>query len=329
MAKTPDLISVLAKWHPYYAEQSDYRGFLVLTQTCDLARRDGQPPSSRYVTIAAIRPVEEAIRREARKHQIWWQEPNSVVSEKGKDALLLFTDRLLDNNEPGYFYLHEDVSLGLSGHNCAFLALSVALRTCHYDLCFRAKVAQLKEPFQAKLGWLTGNMYSRVGTEEWDDNYGVGKKREQSKDLVDDLFVFVPSERIEQARKDLTKAKKLDEYSPAEIFEAVCSKKIVPRTTQFAAAAKAAMDASNFIDRICGRLVGQIQNDAALAGELGEALKQAGDQMPEQAASVLVAAIRRALRRHLVDKSFEGREKIVDFIVNTIKTDPEVHGLIS
>jgi len=252
-----------------------------------------------------------------------------VVSEKGKDALLLFTDRLLDNNEPGYFYLHEDVSLGLSGHNCAFLALSVALRTCHYDLCFRAKVAQLKEPFQAKLGWLTGNMYSRVGTEEWDDNYGVGKKREQSKDLVDDLFVFVPSERIEQARKDLTKAKKLDEYSPAEIFEAVCSKKIVPRTTQFAAAAKAAMDASNFIDRICGRLVGQIQNDAALAGELGEALKQAGDQMPEQAASVLVAAIRRALRRHLVDKSFEGREKIVDFIVNTIKTDPEVHGLIS
>ena len=26
---------------------------------------------------------------------------------------------------------------------------------------------KLKEPFQAKLGWLIGNMYSRVATTEW------------------------------------------------------------------------------------------------------------------------------------------------------------------
>ena len=50
-----------------------------------------------------------------------------------------------------------------------FLALSVALRISHYDACIGAKVAQLDDVFQAKVGWLTGNLYSRVGTPDLEE----------------------------------------------------------------------------------------------------------------------------------------------------------------
>jgi hypothetical protein len=52
---------------------------------------------------------------------------------------------------------------------CVFLALSIALRVEHYDTCLAAKIAQLKDVFQAKIGWLTSDMYGRVGTPDLSD----------------------------------------------------------------------------------------------------------------------------------------------------------------
>jgi len=53
---------------------------------------------------------------------------------------------------------------------CAFLLLSIALRAEHYGALLEAKIAQLDDIFAAKLGWLTGNLYSRVGTPDIEDS---------------------------------------------------------------------------------------------------------------------------------------------------------------
>ena len=43
--------------------------------------------------------------------------------------------------------------------------MSIALKAAaHYDVCLKAKIAQLDHVFAAKVGWLTGNLYSRVAT---------------------------------------------------------------------------------------------------------------------------------------------------------------------
>jgi hypothetical protein len=52
---------------------------------------------------------------------------------------------------------------------CVFLRLSVALRIDHYDVCLSSKVAQLAGVFQAKIGWMVGNIYSRVGTPDFEE----------------------------------------------------------------------------------------------------------------------------------------------------------------
>jgi hypothetical protein len=83
-----------------------------------------------------------------------------------------FLERLLNNNEPNYFYLHHDLELGIAEPLVAFLALSIAVKAeLHYETCLKARVAQLEDSFQAKLGWLVGNMYSRVGTQDWTPDY--------------------------------------------------------------------------------------------------------------------------------------------------------------
>lgn len=167
LRRTEALEEILAKVHPHYLKP-DYRFFMVVTQSCDLFRRDGKPCSAPYITIAAVRPLELAIERFADKllyHDL--ERQLSFASEDRKAKLQQFVERLLNNNELGYFFLHSVRDSQLSQHQCAFLHLTIALKKSHYDTLLGAKILQLKETFQHKLGYLLGTTYSRVGTEDW------------------------------------------------------------------------------------------------------------------------------------------------------------------
>ncbi|MEX5219607.1 MAG: hypothetical protein NW701_17390 [Nitrospira sp.] len=165
LSKTPHLMEVLKPIHPYYLKD-DYTHFLVLTQSCDLVRRKDKC-KARYVTIAAVRPLDLVIRREIEKVQDGFEQAGMVCSISLKSKITQFVGRLLNNNEPEFFYLNSEPSLGLPYPHCAFLRLSVSLKSSHYATCLNSRLLSLKEVFQAKLGWLVGNMYSRVGTEDW------------------------------------------------------------------------------------------------------------------------------------------------------------------
>ena len=233
LKRDPELINVLQKYHRHYAERENYRYFIILTQSCDLITRNNQPPSSPYITIVAVRPMEEALRREAKKYQEWWQEPEKVIDDKIREKLILFLNRLLNNNSPDYFYLHEELSLEISNRNCAFLALSVAIKSEHYNLCLKAKIAQLKEEFSIKLGWLVGNMYSRVGTTEWDQYYGIGAADKEAISILKNNFVLFPKDTIQKGISKLEKSKSLNEYAPKDIFEHIKATEIIPKSRQF------------------------------------------------------------------------------------------------
>ncbi|MDM8568840.1 hypothetical protein QUF50_04900 [Thiotrichales bacterium HSG1] len=70
-------------------------------------------------------------------------------------------------NDKNHFFLKAYPDKSLSKDSCTFLHLSIAIRAYqHYDLCLSAKIIELENNFQSKLGWLVGNLYSRVGTED-------------------------------------------------------------------------------------------------------------------------------------------------------------------
>jgi len=327
--RTKELTAILQEYHPHYGAHKDYRYFLVLTQTCDLFRRGGELPKARYITLAAVRPVEDALRQEAVRLQSDWQREVGVIGSEGKNKLMLFMERLIDNNEPGYFYLHEDQSLGLAGNNCAFLALSVALRICHYDVCLAAKLAQLTDPFQAKLGWLVGNMYSRVGTTEWNQEVSDKKVADQAREEIDRTFLTIDDRKISNGLRKLRERGDLEARSPKEILNFVRSIRVVPKSKQFADRAVQTLCESDLADLIRDRVIGALLNDAELCRGLEELCAKARPQTELDLRVEILDLVRDRCKAILTRKNIPGYEKLCRQVVARIQQDARISRILN
>ena len=170
-----DLSTAIDQAHSYYATEKSYSHFMVVTQSCDLVRRKNRPPKSRYITLAAVRPVGIQIDRLLKKYEYQLEGayedfPLPICQKEYEDLVKDRVENLLHNTHEGFFFLPADGHAAIPENLCAFLPLTIALRSVHYDVCLRSKVAQLSEIFQAKVGWLTGNQYSRIGTPDLEEN---------------------------------------------------------------------------------------------------------------------------------------------------------------
>ena len=203
LAKTPDLTTVIEEVHPHYLNES-YSHFIVLTQTCDLVRRSGEGScKARYVSLAAVRPLDLVLQRELERYQDHFDKVAGVASDKSRNKLTMFLERVFNNNHPDFFYLHRELKVEFPNDSCAFLQLSIALRAYqHYETLLSARILSLADVFQAKLGWLVGNLYSRVGTEDWVPSTATYSEfREMINNRLNELCMWTPDERLRQAKK--------------------------------------------------------------------------------------------------------------------------------
>lgn len=171
LKKTPGVIDILNEPHAYYANADDYEYFMVLTQSCDLVRRSGVC-KSRYITIAAVRPLEVYFERAL--ESLSKVEPGAgirICDGDQRKIVKQLSERLINNTAPDVFYIGASEKIGVSSDYCVFLQLSVALRAEHYDGLLKAKSGQMREIFAAKLGRVVGDMYSRVGTPDLGDHH--------------------------------------------------------------------------------------------------------------------------------------------------------------
>lgn len=327
LCKTEPLVAHLAQYHPYYSSHVDYKYFMVLTQSCDLVRRDGKPPSSPYITLAAVRPVEEALRREAAKGQTPWQRAARVIGTRGQAKLAMFAESLLDNNKEGYFYLHQDVGLGISQDCCAFLQLSVALKVEHYDLCLDAKIAELQEPFQAKLGYLVGHMYSRVGTAEWSANYPENPVGKAAASLLKRTFVVFDDAQIQEGVAELKRDGVMEQKTPDEIKDYIDKTKVVSRHRKFHdRALKVLLEELKPIDIIRGRISGPLTADVGLRNRIEELLAEAGVEEGDRKPLLesLVARFIEGLRDYLSDDKMPGKPDTLEKVLAKLLHDPQI-----
>jgi hypothetical protein len=329
LQRTEELVTLLDSVHPHYGQHEQYQYFMVLTQTCDLVRRSGALPKSRYITLAAVRPIEEVLRRTAAELQEGWQRETSVISASARDKLKLFLERLVDTNEPGYFYLHPDTNFGLAQRYCAFLALSIALRRDHYDMCLRAKLFELKEPFQAKLGWLIGDMYGRVAVAEWDEEIKNPSLDSEIATLLRTTFLMFDDEKIREATEELKQTEGgLDAKTPSEIADFVKRKKLIPRKRRLLERATQVLLSSKIVEQFRERINTAIKQDAQLIDEIKSKLAADRDSAPDMLAAELVAMVRTSLRRSVTDANLPGREKLIKQLVGDIMEDAVVDKIV-
>lgn len=229
LEKTELLKEILREVHPHYLDES-YTRFIILSQTCDLVRRGGNDCKTRYITLGVIRPLSLLLEREIEKHQDDFDKTAIVCKNSAKSKLTQFLERLFNNNEPEYFYIEPQPEVGLSEPSCAFLRLSISIRAYqHYDTCFKARKLSLSEGFRAKLGWMIGNVYSRVGTEDWVP--GTLKKEEFSKKIknnLESLSQWVDDQKLEYVKKEFISESKniinllnpvIQEYTKILLFQ--------------------------------------------------------------------------------------------------------------
>lgn len=173
LKRTPEIQSILEKFHPYYFGRDSYTHFIVLTQSCDLVRRNGQHPKSRYITLAAVRPLNIVVERELEKYQSELAKLAMVCKDSSREKLSQFVEQLLNNNASDFFYLHPQPELGFSEPSCAFLRLSVSLKSVdHYEICHAARLLFVGPGFfRLSLdGWLG------ICIHEWAPMIGSRKK---------------------------------------------------------------------------------------------------------------------------------------------------------
>jgi hypothetical protein len=171
--------------HPHFYQHPKNRYFLVLTQSCDLVIRQGGQCKAPYISLAPVRSLDLVLDRQlAQSSLAEIRAELPVVTVKNKQKLSDFLHRLFNNNEASYFYL-DSRDTPLETDCVAFLSLSIAIKAdLHFQTCLDAKILQLSDTFQAKLGWLVGQMYSRVGTPDWESRALSAKVRNTLKDAA-------------------------------------------------------------------------------------------------------------------------------------------------
>lgn len=233
-----ELLDILKNVHQYFANGS-YTHFIILTQSCDLLKRSGQC-KSRYITIAPIRPLAVVIQRELDNYQFdRLCKAAKISTTKQKSYLKDFLCKLYNNNYSEYFYLESFPSQTIHENSCAFLRLSISLKSEHYDACLRARQVSLTESFRAKLGWLVGNLYSRVGTPDW---VPTAITEEQFSNKIETVLnehcKWFDEEEIKDIKRILKKEKKyedviaMDTESAREYIETVQYKGKIDQTLE-------------------------------------------------------------------------------------------------
>lgn len=170
---TESLRAILKEVHPHFCDDK-YLGFAITTQSCDLVLRKSGEPGARYISIASVRPLKQVLASLLSQVAPPVVDGVGVFRNSSKGQVRLFLQRLFNQNEQklGLFYLHPDEALGIAEPAVAFLRVTVALRSQHYEVVRQSCRARLAPEFQAKFGWLIGNLYSRAASPDWAEKPG-------------------------------------------------------------------------------------------------------------------------------------------------------------
>lgn len=248
IAKTEGVRNILKEVHQHYLSDK-YLYFIVITQSCDLVRRKGQLCGTPYITLAAVRSLDELMTKEISKYQKSPLEKKAnIVSSSYKTTVSQFVSRVLNNNESEYFYLHEVPEIDFP-KSVAFLKLSIAIKSeLHYQTCLDAKSLELENNFKSKLGWLVGKIYSRVGTEDWSPNTLSEKAFSEFIDEIISENYFWAEDKILKELKKTVNDEELGRLAPEEILKKLKDTKIMTRKERIIEALTALLNRIDYID---------------------------------------------------------------------------------
>ena len=159
---------------------------MILTQSCDLVRTKKRKPKLSHVNVCLVRRLSSVIKRLINEEIKPTEIGNTkVLSRDALDQLKDKLSKLLNNSDQKtHFFLPKQTPF--EEDMVAVLPLSFSFRADHYDLLLENRVLGIKPEFQAKVGHIIAQLYSRIATPDlldfdWDDK----KIRQHINQLLD------------------------------------------------------------------------------------------------------------------------------------------------
>jgi hypothetical protein len=180
LQRTPELNEALNTVHPYFHDNPSNKFFMVLSQSCDLVCRKNGECKTAHIVVSPIKPLNVILNKKfATLHSSDAELEIGFSSSAKRNLIKKFLERLHNNNDPEYFFVYRSPEHEIIDDHCAVLGVSIALKTSlHYKTLVDARILSLQEVFQHKLGFLIGENYSRIGTQDW-----VPEKYSEEKDF--------------------------------------------------------------------------------------------------------------------------------------------------
>jgi hypothetical protein len=266
IARTDSVLKILDGVHNYFRNEK-YLCFIVLTQSCDLVMRGGTC-KARQIGLGVVRALDEILAEVF--GDICGAGAARVYSQAGRADAQEFVERLLNQNEwgHGFFYLHPNADVSIAVEAVAVLRVSISLRSReHYKTLRKARCGALDTEYRNKLGWLTGNLYSRVDTTDWAEQEGgkaalkklVGKLLDGEGEVKN---IWVPDLWLKAAKE-----KQIDIGSLARSEILPTLRTVAPPSSQEIALErireKIDQVLGEFNEKQCDRLVQLVQADSA------------------------------------------------------------------
>ncbi|MGO9117531.1 MAG: hypothetical protein ACLQPD_07960 [Desulfomonilaceae bacterium] len=144
---------------------------MILTSSCDLVLRPQENDlyEARFLTLVPVYPLDLVLEQHLDMEQSSIEKKAKQSSKKLKGDLITFLRKLINNNLPEYFFLPQSTTkdINFPVNSCAVLRQAFSIRLDYKYFEFQsARVASLTDVFVAKLGFLIGELYSRVATED-------------------------------------------------------------------------------------------------------------------------------------------------------------------
>src|SRR5262249_28854669 len=145
-------------------------------------------------------------------------------------------------------------------------------------LCLDAKIAQLTDTFQAKLGSILGRLYNRVAAPEWNEHYPDNKVGQEASNLLKKTLRTIDEDKIAEGVADLKRDDRWEKMKPGEVREYITRYKITSKRDQVK---KRAVDwfcgeDNKLVDLIRGRVEKPLKTDGELASGIDALLEGAG-----------------------------------------------------
>lgn len=267
----PELRRLFEEIHPHFCD-SKYIAFVITTQSCDLVRRDGKPCKADYINLAVVRDLESCLSQFL--DNVCQKVSPSVYLKGSKVEAYQLLTRILNQNEQmlGLFYLHPDAdTVGISDYAVVLLRVAVAVHAKeHYELLQKVRTGRLAGQFRNKLGWLVGNLYSRVGTPDWSEQKDGDKQMEKLISyLIDsDLYIWVSKSLVNAAKKA---GVCIDEIPSGRLMVELKKYQPAPFKEQIAEAAK--QEVNKVISKLPDQILEEIDSKLPFEDETTEKVK--------------------------------------------------------